>query len=76
MQQPLLLLLLGIGFNSAISFYPLQQQQPPQEELNGTTTLEEQATAGRDSPPYDRTRIFNNRCALIIENLSSFTFLF
>jgi hypothetical protein len=65
----LLLLLLGIGCNSAISFYPLQQQQ--QEELNGTTTLEEQATAGRDSPPYDRNRIFNNRCAM----LTLFSFL-
>ncbi|XP_059478367.1 hybrid signal transduction histidine kinase G-like [Neocloeon triangulifer] len=32
--------------------------QPSPEVYNGTTTLEEQATAGRDDP--DRTRLFNN----------------
>ncbi|CAB3370660.1 Hypothetical predicted protein [Cloeon dipterum] len=54
----------GLGHTSRVNggFFPSQ------EIFNGTTTLEEQATVGRDDP--DRTRLFHNkfRPNIIIDN--------
>jgi len=61
----LLLWLLGsVWCGRAISFYPQQ------DAFNGTTTLEEQATAGRDSPD-DKNRLFINRLAAIQKHLQT-----